>query len=166
MQLLTTYSISEILIMGVCFILAIKGAWDLIEYFRNKYRDKFNKDYNKKKKEENLEEHYQDCAAKYALTKEWYSSLNKKIDNLTNTVNTKFTELDKRIDQLTESDMHDIKQSIVRDYHYFTEQKKWIDDFSLNTLELRYSDYKEEGGNSFIDSLMAELRQLPKSPPQ
>ena len=89
-----------------------------------------------------------------------------KIDDLTDTVNTKFNELDKRIDKLTESDMHDIKQAIVKDYHYFTEKQKWIDDFSLNTLELRYSDYKDEGGNSFIDSLMAELRKLPKRPPQ
>ena len=67
---------------------------------------------------------------------------------------------------MTVSDMHDIKQSIVKDYHFFVEQQGGIDDFSLDTLELRFNDYKAEGGNSYIAGLMAEIRQLPKHPPK
>ena len=60
--------------------------------------------------------------------------------------------------------MHDIKQFIVREYHYFVEQKKWIDDYSLDTILLRYADYKQEGGNSYIEMLIDEIKKLPKHP--
>ena len=83
-----------------------------------------------------------------------------KIDKVSDSVDT----LSKRIDKLTESDMHDIKQFIVKEYHYFTEQKGQIDDYSLDTILLRYSDYKDEGGNSYIETLIDELKKLPKHP--
>lgn len=83
-----------------------------------------------------------------------------EIEKVSNSVN----NLSKRIDKLTESDMHDIKQFIVREYHYFVEQKKWIDDYSLDTILLRYADYKQEGGNSYIEMLIDEIKKLPKHP--
>ena len=41
----------------------------------------------------------------------------------------------------------------------------WIDDFSLDCLERRYQHYADEGGNSFIEGFMEELRALPKQDP-
>ena len=160
-ELLAGFSITQIILCIIGIIHAIKGGWDLFDYFKNKYDEKFNKDYSKKRKEELLEEHYVNCKKQHDETVEQYNVLSGKLDNIENSIQ----DLTHRVDELTVSDMHDIKQSIVKDYHYFVEHQGWIDDFSLDTLELRFNDYKMEGGNSYIAGLMSEIRQLPKHPP-
>lgn len=74
-------------------------------------------------------------------------------------------QINKLIRLLIESDKDDIKAFITRQHHYFVYQKGWIDDYSLDCIEQRYSHYENQGGNSFIASLMKELRALPKQPP-
>ena len=77
-------------------------------------------------------------------------------------VATQVSNLTNKIDILVESDKDDIKAFITREYHYFCEQKGWIDDYSMDCIEKRYSHYVEEKGNSFVKTLMNEIRQLPK----
>lgn len=162
MDLFMNFSIGQIILCFIAIIFAIKGGMDLFEYFREKYQVKFNKDYSKKQKEQLLEEYYANCKEQHNETMSQYKKLSDKLDNIDDSIN----QLTARVDELTASDMHDIKQSIVKDYHYYVEQQKWIDDFSLETLELRFQDYKKEGGNSYIENLMNEIRKLPKHPPQ
>ena len=45
-------------------------------------------------------------------------------------------------------------------------KNKWIDDYTMDVLEKRYVHYKDEGGNSYAAHLMADLRELPKNPPE
>ena len=73
-------------------------------------------------------------------------------------------ELTKKIDTLIASDKDDIKAFITRQHHYFVYQKGWIDDYSLDCIQKRYSHYVDEGGNCFIKGLMLEIRRLPKKP--
>ena len=75
-------------------------------------------------------------------------------------------DLSAKIDMLIDSDKDDIKSYITREHHYFCYQVGWIDDFSLDCLERRYEHYADEGGNSFIEGFMNELRALPKQSPQ
>lgn len=166
LALLEEYPISQIIIFVIVLIVAIKSVWEVVDFFKNKYSIKFNKDYDKKSGEEKLQVHYTDCKNQHQETLDMYNSLESKIDDLTDTIHVKFDELDKRMDQLNENDKHSIKQSIVKDYHYFVENKGWIDDFSLDTILLLFDDYKELGGNSYIASLVDELKKLPKQPPQ
>ena len=77
---------------------------------------------------------------------------------LKNTIN----DIKKAINLLTESDKDDIKAWITEKHHYFCYQIGWIDDYSLDCIEKRYGHYKDEGGNTFIDELMEEIRALPK----
>jgi hypothetical protein len=65
-----------------------------------------------------------------------------------------------------DSDKDDIKAFITDKHHYFCYERKWIDDYSMDCIERRYSHYKDEGGNSFIATLMDELKALPKQSPQ
>ena len=153
MELLEQCTIPQIIAFIIGLVAMIKGAWDTIEYFKDKYRRKFNKDYDVKIKETKLENFYN-------KTQQRHEEVMAKIDKVSDSVDT----LSKRIDKLTESDMHDIKQFIVKEYHYFTEQKGQIDDYSLDTILLRYADYKNEGGNSYIETLIDELKKLPKHP--
>ena len=61
-----------------------------------------------------------------------YKKTEGKIDQLIKNVNEKFSSIEERIDLLTTSYKDDIRESIVRNYHYFIERQKWIDDFSLD----------------------------------
>lgn len=165
LDLLKNFTPTEIIVFVVGLVLAIKGSWDLIDYFRNKYKEKFNKDYMAKKEDEILQKSLELAINQHKETLDLYGSLDTKMDTLTELVTDKFEEIEKNIERLTISDMHDIKQAIVKSYHYFVEKQGWIDDFSLDTLEHRYNDYVLENGNSYIAGLMAEIRQLPKHRP-
>ena len=63
------------------------------------------------------------------------------------------------------SDRNDIKSWLVEKHHFFINQG-WIDDFSMDTVNRRFSDYVEEGGNSYAESLVNAIRDLPNQPPQ
>ena len=77
-------------------------------------------------------------------------------------MSTTLDQLTKKVNMLIDSDKDDIKAYITRRHHYFMYQKGWIDDYSLDCIEKRYSHYQDEGGNSFIGSLMQQIRDLPK----
>lgn len=155
------HTITEMIIFAIGAVIVVKGTWDLFDFFKNKYQAKFNKDYNKKRQDEILQDHYLDCQRQYEETMGAYESLSEKMDGVIDSVD----KIGAKVNELIESDKHDIKQDIVKQYHYFVDRIGWIDDFSLDTLELRFDDYKTEGGNSYIAGLMSEIRQLPKHPP-
>ena len=71
-----------------------------------------------------------------------------------------------QLEMIIESDKDDIKSWITEKHHFYCYERKWIDDYSMDCIEKRYRHYKDEGGNSFIEELMNELRSLPKTPPQ
>lgn len=72
-------------------------------------------------------------------------------------------QLTKTLDILFESDKDDIKSWIVEKHHFYCYEKGYIDDQMMDCLERRYSHYLDEGGNSYIHTLMEELRRLPRS---
>ena len=61
LDLLNTFTLPQILLCAGGLVLAVKGAWDLVDYFKNKYNEKFNKDYSTLEKQKALEEHYVKC---------------------------------------------------------------------------------------------------------
>lgn len=136
-QLLTTFSISEILLFIVVLAIAVKKLIDFIDWSRQRARQAI------KEKDYPLE-------------------LAKKHDDELNNIKQQLNLIQKNMSILIQSDKDDIKHSIVKDHHYFCYKLGSIDDFSLDVIERRYSHYKEQGGNSFIDDLMRELRALPR----
>lgn len=146
---------SDILIFIVFLALAVKGLIEFYDWGTEKFKKIFNKEYSKlngKKELERRLKHVSDIMA-----------------NLTQNQN----EIDKallclqaKIDMLIESDKDAIKSYITENHHYYCYQKHWIDDFNLDCLERRFRHYEDEGGNSFINGFMEELRALPKQPPE
>lgn len=161
-DLIESFTPTQIIIFIILGSLAIKGVWDMIDFFKNKYKEKFNKDVQKLTFEEEVKKNYLECKEQHEETLELYDKIDHKLDKLA----TSMENLSQRVDRLTVSDRNDIRQYIVREYHFFVENQKWIDDYSLDCILQRFEDYREEGGNSYIHTLVEEIKKLPKRPPK
>ena len=121
----------------------------------------------KAKRKESIDEEVAACNEQQELLKtlkelkDEIADANKKLEEQ----DARFNAIESRLTDLTTSDMHDIKGWIVDQYHKFYGEQGWIDAFSADTLDHRYEDYKKEGGNSYIDTLMERLHMLPMDPP-
>lgn len=141
-----TYSLTQIIIFIILFALAVKEFINLIDWFLNRGEKYFK---NKNKEED-----------KFAKYEEEIKALKENQEKMSESIN----KLSENVELLIDSDKDDIKSFITKEYHYFVEQKGWIDKFSFDCIEKRFNHYRDEGGNSFIEDLMNELRQLPKQP--
>ena len=147
-ELITNYSWSEIVLFVIAFSAAIKGVvtfWDW-------GKDRLKKVYDK---EDKIEEIKRLIVENTKQMNEFSNIQNQTIDEI--------QHLKDNIASLTASDKDDIKAWITEKHHHFCYDVKSIDDYSLDTIEKRYRHYVKEGGNSFIENLMMELRALPKS---
>lgn len=154
-DLLQHFSMSEILTFTIFLALAIKSLISFFDWGYNRWQKVFNKEHSKLSKQQELERRLQHGSQIINSLKENQERNNQYI-----------RDLSAKIDMLIDSDKDDIKSYITREHHYFCYQKGWIDDFSLDCCERRYQHYSDEGGNSFIENFMEELRALPKQPPK
>lgn len=139
-ELLTNYSLSEIILFLILIAVAVKQVIGFFDWARKRIRQEV--------KEKDKPD-------------EVFKLANKHEEQLLNIKN-ELNSLKEQISLLIESDRDDIKQSITKDHHYFCYKLGSIDDYSLDCVEKRYSHYKEEGGNSFVKTLMQDMRALPR----
>lgn len=139
-DLLQKFSLEQILIFGVLLALAIKGVVSFFDWVQDRNR-KVAKKINQP-----------------ANMQEKINKNNKQIQDLKKSIQL----LVKKVDLLIESDKDDIKAYITKEHHYFCYVQGWIDDYSLDCIEKRFGHYQEQGGNSFVQGLMEQIRELPK----
>lgn len=150
-DLLGKYSVDEIVIFLVLIAFAIRE----IIVFYDWAHDRFKKSVNKEEETETLKAQLDNMS----------NSLAQSINELKTTIqeNRELNEkMQKTIDLLVESDKDDIKAWITEKHHYFVYEKGYIDNYNLECIEKRYKHYVDEGGNSFVEDLMVEIRALPK----
>lgn len=160
LEFLAAFSVEQILLYTVMLVLAIKWLIEIIKWAKGLYNEKFNADYAKLNDKEKAKEQHEETLRKH---EEYAVSLEKKIDKLTEVFNERIGKIESQLELLTESDMHDIKGWIVDKHHHYV-KTGWIDDFTMDTIEKRYSDYVKENGNSYVKGLVNELRALPHFP--
>lgn len=165
LDLLAAFSVHQIIVYTIMLALAIKSGVDFFGWVKDKYQAKFNKDYKAKKDTEILFEYYDKCREQHQESMQCYKELNKKLDDLTENINQKVGNFEAQVSQLVDSDRNDIKSWIVEKHHELI-KKTWVDDFTMDTIEKRFADYVAEGGNSYVEGLMKELRALPHIPPK
>ena len=165
MDFFTQYTLNQIILYTIMLGIAIKAGIEFFDWCKEKYEKKFNKDHIALNKQSDLEKYYVICQKQYEESNAHYQKLEEKIDDFSNTVKDKVNKIEAQLTQLTESDMHDIKGWIVEKHHVLV-KKGWVDDFTMDTLERRFSDYVAEDGNSYIAGLMSELRALPHVSPE
>ena len=150
-ELLNTYSVSEILIFAMMLFVAIKGVTDAYDWVKGKISKVTDRELQKRKKDKDIEIRFDVNSNDIQKILKHLEDSDKKMETLT-----------KSVQMLIDSDKDDIKAWITEQHHYFCYKLKAIDDYRLDTVEKRYSHYVAEGGNSFIETLMEEIRRLPK----
>lgn len=155
LELLGTYSLTQIITFIVLLAIATKEGITLVIWFKDFFKKKFNDDMKNT-----------------VVTKEQGEQIDKVKESMQILIDNQekiFKEMElfkQQLEMIIESDKDDIKSWITEKHHFYCFERKWIDDYSMDCIEKRYGHYKDEGGNSFIKELMNELRSLPKTPPQ
>ena len=134
-ELLATYSVTEIIVFVVLLALALKEVFNLYDFF--KARAKLRLTTENRTEEDRASLH----------------SLMGKID-----------KIEERLNLLTESDKDDIKGWLIEKYNYHkTHPDEEIDTFTMDIIEKRFKHYEDEGGNGYIkDTVMPALRKVAK----
>lgn len=143
-KLFGTYRLQDIVLFIVVLVLAVKEIITLVDW----YKARIKKEYSSNK-ELLLEERLCRGAQKMNDLSTEQENIKKQLD-----------QINSNVQLLIESDKDDIKSWLTERYHYFKKLGK-IDSYSLDCIEKRYEHYKDEKGNSFIASLMSEIRDLP-----
>lgn len=144
----------QIIVFIVLLAAAIKGTADFYDWAKSRLKEYFDKDYKSQQEKMTEEERFEE-------TENRIESLEQDQEVIIGTLD----KLNDKMDMLIDSDKDDIKSFLTREHHYFCYTQGWIDDYSLECCERRYAHYRDEGGNSFIEGFMKELRALPKHPP-
>lgn len=159
LELLTAYSLTEILIFIIMLAVAVKGVVTYGAWLKGWLKEKFGGKTEEEIQEEIQEEFDEEARnnilqGRLLLGEQKMRDHEEKIDKLT-----------KMIELLLTSDRDNIKAYIVEKHHYFCYNKKWIDDYSMDCIEKKYETYQKENGNSYVSDLVKDLRALPPKPP-
>lgn len=172
-ELLTKYTLTEIILFVFALATALKGFFMLWDFFYDRIKKHFKKETDKEQEKTDLTQQLADISTQIESIREGHKEDKAEILEQVKNINIQHTldrqELIKKIDEtkttisvLLASDKDDIKSWITEKHHYFCYEKKVIDDYSLDCIEKRYQHYLDEGGNSYIATLMNEIRALPK----
>lgn len=155
LDLLKEYSVSQILILLVFIAIAIKEVIQFIDWAKQRTLQSVNESTSSIELIKKIEEKDREQDRKIEQILEAQKNSSENINLIL-----------QQIQSLIKSDRDAIKAYITKEHHYFCYEVRWIDDYNLDCLEKRYQRYVEEGGNSFIESLMEEVRALPRRPIQ
>ena len=139
-QLLKQFDITTFLTFIIVLALAAKGVIIFFDWVKERLMKMFNKQTKKQRQIEQLQQQ----------------------ENTIKELKNNMESIQSKMNLLIESDKDDIKAWITEKHHFYCYQQKYIDDYTLDCLEKRFSHYEVEGGNSFVHNLMEELRALPK----
>lgn len=150
-QLLSRYSLSEIIVFLALIAAALKGFITFFDWAIDRLRKIFSKEVEQDKKEVNLNSKLDSFSAQITELRQEQGNMKKNIESIL-----------MGLVMVIDSDKDSIKAYITEKHHYFME-KGSIDYQSLDVLEHRFKHYVDEGGNSFIEDLMKDLRKLPNN---
>lgn len=154
-ELINHFSISEIILFLVLFALAIKSIIDFFDWSHTKLKEKFDKENTNNEANNAMNRRFEENEERITKLEDCQIEIIKTLE-----------KVNEKIDMLIDSDKDDIKADLTRIHHYYCYTQQWIDDYTLECCERRFNHYKDEGGNSFIEGFMKELRLLPKRPPE
>lgn len=149
-ELLKQYDLASIIILVIGLLAVVKYVVELIKWFITGARSIFKKETDKEQQEKDLEQRICKSEENIKNLITLHGNTEKEIDKLLNSIQV-----------LMDSDKDDIKAWITEQHHkYYYSKSKIIDAYSYQCIKNRYKHYKDEGGNSFIDKMMADIDNL------
>lgn len=149
--LLQDYSIESLILFVFGLGVAFKFGIELWEWFYEKFRDYFNIQTEKQQDAENLNRTLQIMNKQIDELRSGVKSIDSKVETVSN--ETKIT---------TERLQENARSYIIDKHHYYYYTVGAIDEISLQSLERRYGYYTAANGNTYIEGLMQDLRDLPR----
>ena len=150
-ELLTNYSLGEIFIFLVLTAIAFKEIVTFLDWANEKARKKVKKQQQPQTISQKLNKAIQQQDQEIVVLQQDMKQIQQAIKNLND-----------KIEMLISSDRDSIKAWLTAQHHYFME-KGTIDYYSFDCISRRYAHYKEQGGNTFIDDIMEDINNLPKT---
>lgn len=150
-QLFSQYSIETLIILIVSLAVFFKFINELFEYFYGKFKKYFNYQSQKDLK-------HQEVMESLSSMQQDIKKLQQEIENQSKDIQ----QLKDREKLTMERLQENARSYIIDKHHYFCYEIKAIDDLNAQALERRYLYYKAAKGNSFIDGLMEDIRNLPR----
>ena len=134
-QLFQHYTLEATIVLVFMLAVAIKQVFELVQFFKNKAESRFG----------TVQQHEQNLKA----VADGMSKMQQELKIIND-----------KVDNLIESDRDAIKSWIVMLYRKYKIDATDFDSMEMDLLERRYNHYKQQGGNSYIDNIMVELRQI------
>lgn len=138
--LFQNYSGAQIVIFVFLLAVALKEVLELIKYYKKEGLSFLTRE--KKNEEQDLQ----------------IAKNSEKLDEILN----KLDLLQGKICQLEQSDKDGIKAWIVYRYREIQQKPEALDSMGMDLLERRFKHYQNEGGNSYIEELMENIREIYK----
>lgn len=175
-ELLEKYSITDILIFLAFIALAAKEFFTFVDWSKKKIKEAGLEATLDEREEEKLNEYDERIKANKSKMSYLEKSINTSLEKIAQfekdinqyseenkEITNQLEKLNNNISLLLDSNKDIIKTTLTEKHHYYYYTKRYIDDYSLECCEKLFQHYKEEGGNSFIEHFMEDLRSLPSS---
>lgn len=153
--LMENYSFESIFLLLVLLVVFIKFFGEALEWIVKKIKTVFNIKTHKDIERDELSDKVSEISDKLCEIENTMQSMNECFED-------RIKENNSAIQMLREQVQQSAKAYIMERHHHFCYTVGAIDDHSLQMLEIRFAYYKSQGGNSFIDRQMEELRALPR----
>lgn len=148
-------NLPTVILLTVAVIICGADLIKAINTWKNEQKKKIDKIVEDKQDKVNIQDEFK-------MLHQRFDTIDARLDSLEG----RMVSAEKKLHELTVSDMHDIKAWIVEQYQRFYVQQGWIDAYSAETIDRRYEDYRKEGGNSYVETLIEQLHTLDMNPEQ
>lgn len=150
-DLLSQHSLESIILLVLMVAFSMKGIIDLRNFFASHFEQRV-KDRTK------LDEQNKQLAQQVELLMKSQENLTAEVKDLHQRLDT----IERTISRIMERNQEQARSWIIDKHHQYCYNEQKITDQELEAIERRYLYYKSEGGNSYIDTLMNDIRALPR----
>lgn len=177
--LLSQYNTLDMVVFFFVALVAIKAVDELFTYFWGKLKTHFQAEQAEEDEHKALISRLEDIGSKLEKTNTDIEALNKRLqssERLITAMDGKVHSMSENIRELNEQSkkteeslsvvqerlQNQARDRLIESHHKYVYEFGMIDDYGLQSMERTYLDYKAGGGNTFIDTLMDEVRALPR----
>lgn len=161
-ELFSSYPLTELILIIVGVLTVGKALWTLVEFWLQKIDIHVGERYRKQEHWNNFNQKLDGLAQNLDAH---INNVSEKIDTLkkqNDQTHEHQEQLDRTLSLVQERLQENARGYLLDAHHKFCYEIKQIDDLSLQSIERRYLYYKTAGGDTFIDHLMEEIRELPR----